>query len=216
MADAATAPEPPLTAAGPPVHDPLGGGGSRIISRPLAPPPPTQQVDAQLRAESLHYCVAQGYVEDVARLLSAARAASPPAATAAAAAPTAPPTTDASAGAFLAAALANAPLEEGETLLHVAADAGAEAIARLLLGAGARANACEALMGRTPLHYALAQGHWGAARALLEGGADPALRDLGGLDAAGVLAEALAASSDGCGGSGQPPPPALLAALAPR
>ena len=168
-------------------HDPLGGGGSRIISRPLAPPPPTAQVDAQLRDWSLHYCVSQGYVEDVQRLLAAAAGAG---------------------GAGVDAV--NAPLEEGgETLLHVAADAGAEAIARLLLGAGARADAREGMAGRTPLHYALAQGHWGTAEALLEAGADACARDAGGLDAAGVLAEAQG------GGEGPPPPAALLARLAP-
>ena len=195
----------PATAAQPTTHDPLGGGGSRIISRPLAAPPPTTQVDAQLRAESLHYCVAQGYIEDVQRLLSAAGGAASPGAPGAG--------VEGGAGSYLAASLANAPLEEGETLLHVAADAGAEAIVRLLLGAGARANAAEALMGRTPLHYALAQAHWGTAAALLQGGADPAARDGEGLDAAGVLAEALGAAT----ASGSDPPPAeLLALLAPK
>ena len=163
--------------AGAQAHDPAGGGGVRIISRPLAAPPPTAAVDAQLRAENLHYCVAQGYEEDVRRLLSSGGEADP-------------------------AALANAPLEEGETLLHVAADAGAEAIASLLLAAGAAVNAQEAVMGRTPLLYALAQGHWGTAGALLDAGADPLLRDLEGCSAAGVAAEA-----------GSPPPPELLSRL---
>ncbi len=179
-------PQPP--AALPQQHDPLGGGGSRIISRPLAAPPPTPTADAQLRAASLHYCVAQGYVEDVQRLLRAA----------------------AGAGGGGVDAIA-APLEEGgETLLHVAADAGAEAIAALLLGAGAPVDAREGLAGRTPLHYALAQGHWGTAGLLLEAGADPRARDAGGLDAGGVLAEAAGAGEGSGGGGGGAPPPALL------
>ena len=157
----------------------------RIISRPLAAPLPTASVDAQLRSTSLYYCVSQGYVSDVERLLGACGGGD--------------------AGAMVASGLVNAPLEEGETLLHVAADAGLEAIASLLLGAGARVNAVEEVLGRTPLHYAVAQGHWAAATLLLASGADAGALDKGGLSALAVLQEEA--------GSAEPPPQDLLLRL---
>ena len=139
--------------------DPLGGDG-RIMSLPLHAPAPTPAVDQALRCSNLHYCIERGYVADVQRILGTA-----------------------------AGALAvNSPLEEGETLLHVAADAGSEAIVSALLGAGATVDVQEGVIGRTPLHYALAQGHWAVAGLLLNAGADPALMDKEGLDAAGVAA----------------------------
>ena len=130
------------------------------MSLPLHAPTPTPAVDKALRCSNLHYCIERGYVEDVHRILGTA-----------------------------AGTLAvNAPLEEGETLLHVASDAGSEAIVSALLGAGATVDVQEGMIGRTPLHYALAQGHWAVASLLLNAGANPALMDKEGLDAAGIAA----------------------------
>ena len=60
--------------------------------------------------------------------------------------------------------------EEGETLLHVAARAGAESVVEVLLAAGADPNARNG-RGETPLHHAAWRGSVGAVEALLDAGA---------------------------------------------
>ena len=63
----------------------------------------------------------------------------------------------------------------GATPLHLAAGAGEADAVRLLLEHGGDADAREARWGQTALMYAAARGREAAVRALLEGGADPAL-----------------------------------------
>jgi hypothetical protein len=154
-----------------------GGGGALgvyVLSRPLAAPEPAGDTLEALKRD-LHFCAAKGLV---AELTAALRAL----------------------GGAAAAAAANAPLApSGETLLHVAADAGSGGAVAALLAAGAAADAREPAGGQTALHYACALGRWEAAAALLAGGADAALRDIDGLTAAGVAEEGA--------------PPELLAAL---
>jgi hypothetical protein len=140
--------------------------GVYVLSRPLAAPEPVGDALEALKGD-LHYCAAKGLA---AELAAALRTLGPAA----------------------AAAAANAPLEpSGETLLHVAADAGCGAAVAVLLVAGAAADAREPAGGQTALHYACALGRWDAAAALLRGGADPALRDAGGCSAEDVADEGL-------------------------
>ena len=63
----------------------------------------------------------------------------------------------------------------GATPLHLAAGAGEADAIRLLLAHGGDADVREARWGQTALMYAAARGREAAVRALLEGGADPAL-----------------------------------------
>ncbi len=63
----------------------------------------------------------------------------------------------------------------GATPLHLAAGAGDAETVRLLLEHGGDADAREARWGQTAVMYAAARGREAAVRALLEGGADPAL-----------------------------------------
>ena len=63
---------------------------------------------------------------------------------------------------------------DGMTALHGAAHLGNVAIVRLLLAAGADAEARTRLGGHTPLHVASRSGRAGAVEVLLAGGADPA------------------------------------------
>jgi ankyrin repeat protein len=62
---------------------------------------------------------------------------------------------------------------DGMTALHWAAMNGDEALAKLLLGAGANTRAATRINRYTPLMLAARQGHGGVVEALLEGGADP-------------------------------------------
>lgn len=64
----------------------------------------------------------------------------------------------------------NARREDGATPLHRAARAGSRQVARVLLQAGADANASQA--GLSPLHIAARAGHWAVAELLLAAGAD--------------------------------------------
>jgi hypothetical protein len=146
-----------------------GGGGAAalglyVLSRPLAAPEPTGDTLAALKRD-LHFCCAKGLAAE----LTAALAALGPAA---------------------AVAAVNTPLSpSGETLLHVAADAGSGGAVAALLAAGAAVDAREPGGSQTALHYACALGHWEAAGALLAGGADAALRDADG-GTAGCVADA--------------------------
>ncbi|MEM7415220.1 MAG: ankyrin repeat domain-containing protein [Gemmatimonadota bacterium] len=64
----------------------------------------------------------------------------------------------------------------GVTALHYAAGAGATGVIDLLIEAGADVEAPESAWFQTPLMFAAANGHATAASALLEAGADPAVR----------------------------------------
>ena len=55
---------------------------------------------------------------------------------------------------------------------HVSTKCGEEAIARLLIEAGAGVNARDEIQNRTPLHTAAWSGHEAVARALIEAGSD--------------------------------------------
>ena len=72
---------------------------------------------------------------------------------------------------------ASVPTENnGATPLHLAASAsGGETVVSLLLSHGADVNAREASAGQTPLTFATANNRTASTRALLKGGADPAL-----------------------------------------
>ncbi|WP_419164472.1 ankyrin repeat domain-containing protein [Candidatus Palauibacter sp.] len=63
----------------------------------------------------------------------------------------------------------------GAMPLHLAADAGSPEAVRLLLQHGGSVDARELRWGQTPLMYGAARGREAAVRALLDGGADPAL-----------------------------------------
>lgn len=67
--------------------------------------------------------------------------------------------------------------ENGETALHVAADAGRLEVVQFLLERGADANAQEPDQGQTPLTYAIMAEHADVAEALVRGGADPLQSD---------------------------------------
>ncbi len=70
----------------------------------------------------------------------------------------------------------NAPRGDGMTALHWAAERGDEALARVLLLAGARVDAGTRIGGYTPLHLAARAPSEGVVRLLLEAGADPGAR----------------------------------------
>ncbi len=73
---------------------------------------------------------------------------------------------------------------DGQTLLHTAALCKARRAALWLLGAGADANAVAEADGATPLHKAVLAEDAAMARLLLQHGANPALPDADGRDAA--------------------------------
>lgn len=74
----------------------------------------------------------------------------------------------------------NAAGDGGETLLHLAADAGHDAIIRLLVTGGALVNAVDSEARQSPLHYACSQGRREAAMALIRAGADTSTADVDG------------------------------------
>ena len=75
-----------------------------------------------------------------------------------------------------AGADAKARTATGATAMHLAASAGDAASVNALLAKKADPNALEAKWGQTPLMFAAAENRGDAARALLAGGADPAIR----------------------------------------
>ena len=78
----------------------------------------------------------------------------------------------------------NAAQGDGMTALHWAAERGDEALAHLLLGAGARTGVETRLGAYTPLHLAAQRGHTGVLESLLDAGADPrAVTSTGGATA---------------------------------
>ena len=69
----------------------------------------------------------------------------------------------------------------GRTPLHHAAMCVSEAVARVLLAAGADKDEKEFMTGDTPLHIAAQRGSEGLARALLAAGANKAAKDNAGV-----------------------------------
>jgi ankyrin repeat protein len=68
-------------------------------------------------------------------------------------------------------------MSTGVTPLHLAAKAlDGEETVRVLIGRGAPVNVVESAAGQTPLMFAAANGRAAAARALIEGGADPSIQ----------------------------------------
>src|SRR5436190_17317255 len=66
---------------------------------------------------------------------------------------------------------------DGLTALHAAAIDGDEAIAQMLIAAGANVGASTVLVGSTPLHLAAKHGQPALVRLLVNNGADPNRRD---------------------------------------
>lgn len=88
---------------------------------------------------------------------------------------------------------ANTLSPEGETPLHVAAITGDAATTSALIGSGAIINArapSGTQRAMTPLQWASYGGHVKMIELLLQGGADPTLRDEGGLSASQIARNA--------------------------
>ena len=69
----------------------------------------------------------------------------------------------------------------GLTALHIAAENGQDAIARLLIDGGADVNAMIKGTHETPLHFAVSEGHIAVVAVLLQNGADTEIQDSNGV-----------------------------------